>query len=191
MEESHDHEIVMAVLGGDVNAYRVLVQRYQKPVFNLLYRMTGSYDNALDLSQETFVKAYENLESFKVGARFFPWLYTIGLNHGRNFLRKNKAEKELFREMREGESWLDCPGQQYGRLREPVDMEHLRRSLQQLPLEYREAVMLHYREGLTMEEIARTFRLSVSGAKMRVHRGLQKLRKMMDGDQSGGKEEQG
>ncbi len=80
MDEWVDRKSIMEVLSGNVDAYRDLVQRYQKPIFNLMYRLTGSREDARDLAQETFIKAYQKLDHFKLGSRFFPWLYTIGLN---------------------------------------------------------------------------------------------------------------
>src|SRR4030042_3793120 len=96
MNPLDDQEIIAAILGGNKDAYSVLVQRYQKPIFYLMYLVTGSYDDALDLAQETFIKAYENLDHFKNGARFFPWLYTIGFNHVRNFKKKYRESVPLF-----------------------------------------------------------------------------------------------
>jgi len=181
MEESYDQQIITAVLTGEVDAYRHLVVRYEKPIFNLMYRMTGSREDALDLAQETFIKAYEKLEHFKTGSRFFPWLYTIGLNNGRNFIRDHKMEKQCLVEMGGDESWMDRLSQQNQRVWTPLDVQRLREGLRQLPLDYREAMILHYHEGFSMKEIAEALELSVSGAKMRVHRGLRKLRQIMDG----------
>ena len=181
MEEPFDQQIIQAVLTGSVDAYRHLVLRYEKPIFNLMYRMTGSREDALDLAQETFIKAYEKLEHFKTGSRFFPWLYTIGLNNGRNFIRDHKMEKQFLVEMGGDESWMDRLSQQSERVWSPLDVQRLREGLQQLPLDYREAMILHYHEGFSMKEIAEALELSVSGAKMRVHRGLRKLRQIMDG----------
>ena len=181
MEELYDQQVITAVLTGNVDAYRHLVLRYEKPIFNLMYRMTGSRDDALDLAQETFIKAYEKLERFKTGSRFFPWLYTIGLNNGRNFIRDHKMEKQCLVEMGGDESWMDRLLQQNQRVWTPLDVQRLREGLQQLPLDYREAMILHYHEGFSMKEIADALELSVSGAKMRVHRGLRKLRQIMDG----------
>jgi RNA polymerase sigma-70 factor, ECF subfamily len=182
MEELYDQQIITAVLTGKVDAYRHLVVRYEKPIFNLMYRMTGSREDALDLAQETFMKAYEKLEHFKTGSRFFPWLYTIGLNHGRNFIRDHKLEKQCLVDTGQDESWVDRPSQQNQRVWSPLDVQRLREGLQQLPLDYREAMILHYHEGFSMKEIAGALELSVSGAKMRVHRGLRKLRQIMDGE---------
>ena len=182
MEELYDQRIITAVLTGNVDAYRHLVVRYEKPIFNLMYRMTGSREDALDLAQETFMKAYEKLEHFKTGSRFFPWIYTIGLNHGRNFIRDHKMEKQCLVDMGQDESWVGRPSQQNQRVWSPLDVQRLREGLQQLPLDYREAMILYYHEGFSMKEIAGSLELSVSGAKMRVHRGLRKLRQIMDGE---------
>ena len=188
MNPLDDQEIIAAVLGGDKNVYSVLVQRYQKPIFNLMYRVTRSYDDALDLAQETFMKAYENLDHFKKGARFFPWLYTIGFNHVRNFKRREKGFLRLFsRDWEEEKLGLGNPSQQEEQMCNQLDLSHLEQALQRLPVDYREAVILHYHEGLSMEDIAIALRLSNSGAKMRVHRGIKKLREIILGDQHGAK----
>jgi RNA polymerase sigma-70 factor (ECF subfamily) len=182
MDESLDREAVTEVLSGNVNAYRDLVQRYQRPIFNLMYRLTGSREDARDLAQETFIKAYQNLEKFKLGARFFPWLYTIGLNHGRNFVRDHKRQKDSHVDM--GENGIGMASFRVCNKNDadPLSLQRLREALRELPLEYREAVVLHFREGFSMKEIAVALDLSVSGAKMRVHRGLKRLRKMIDGE---------
>jgi RNA polymerase sigma-70 factor (ECF subfamily) len=188
MNPLDDQEIIAAILGGNKDAYSVLVQRYQKPIFNLMYRVTGSYDDALDLAQETFIKAYENLDHFNKGARFFPWLYTIGFNHVRNFKRRDRVSVRLFSRDCEGEKLgLENPPQQEEQMCIQLDSRRLDQALQHLPPDYREAVILHYREGLSMEDIAIALQLSNSGAKMRVHRGIKKLREIIFGDQHGAK----
>src|SRR4030042_6650971 len=129
MEELYDQQVITAVLTGNVDAYRHLVLRYEKPIFNLMYRMTGSRDDALDLAQETFIKAYEKLERFKTGSRFFPWLYTIGLNHGRSFIRDHKMEKQCLVEVGGDESWMDRLSQQNQRVWSPLDVQRPRDGL--------------------------------------------------------------
>jgi len=73
MESTDDQRIISRVLKGDCNAFGILVQKYQKPIFNLMFRMTGSQDQAADLAQETFIKVYENLERFRPGG---PGIFT-------------------------------------------------------------------------------------------------------------------
>lgn len=184
MDPLDDQDIIAAVLNGNVNTYRVLVERYQKPIFNLMVRMTGSHSDALDLAQETFVQAYEKLGHFKNGSRFFPWIYTIGINRARNFLRKRKVEKCSLNETWEETLPAACSVPSVEKA-DPLDVHYLQQALVQLPYDYREAVMLHYREGFSMEEIAQSLQLSVSGAKMRVHRGLEKLRHILHGEDEG------
>jgi RNA polymerase sigma-70 factor (ECF subfamily) len=176
-----DQQAISAVLTGDVNAFAVLVERYQKPIYNLMYRMTGSQPDALDLAQETFIKAFEKLDRFQTGKNFFPWLYTIGINHARNFLRRTRLEPKPVNEDWEEDGPVTCPGEEEERLCLRLDQQRLQEALLQLPEDYREAIVLRYQEELSMEDIAASLKLSVSGAKMRVYRGLDKLRQMFVG----------
>ena len=179
MDQPDDQQVISAVMNGNVNAYSILVQQYQKPIFNLMYRVTGSYEDAKDLAQETFIKAYEKLDHFRMGARFFPWLYTIGYNHARNFVQRSRPSQQPSDKDCEETSGLDYPGQQEERVLGQIDFLRIYQALEQLPVDYREAVVLHYHEGLSMEDIATALQLSVSGAKMRVHRGIKKLKEII------------
>ena len=178
-EHADDAQVISAILAGDVNAYSVLVLRYQGAIFNLMFRMTGSYDDASDLTQETFIKAYDKMHRFQKGKKFFPWLYTIGLNHARNFLRHSKIARSVSLDDYEPGSGLDYAGQQEENIVEKLDYELLNAALNQLPLDYREAIILRYHEGLSMEDVAEALNLKLSAAKMRVHRGLEKLRDIL------------
>ena len=182
MDQPDDQQVICAVMNGNVNAYSTLVLQYQKPIFNLMYRVTGSYEDAKDLAQETFIKAYEKLDHFRTGARFFPWLYTIGYNHARNFVQRGKSLQQSSDKDFENNSGLDYPSQQEERVLAQIDFLRIYQALDQLPVDYREAVILHYHEGLSMEDIATALQLSISGAKMRVHRGIKKLREIILGN---------
>jgi len=180
MEHASDQEVVSAVLAGDMDAYAVLVERYQKPIYNLMVRMTGSCVEARDLAQETFIKAYEALERFHMDRRFFPWLYSIGLNHAKNFLRRTKAHPTVAIDDLDHCPQSDGRSDQGQGLMDRLDAMDIRQALGRLPVDYREAVVLRFHEGLSMEEIAGALRISPSGAKMRIHRGLQKLRTILE-----------
>ncbi len=150
-----------------------------------MYRMSGSYEDAADLAQETFIKAYDQLYRFQKGKKFFPWLYTIGLNHARNFLRDNKRSRLVALDDYEAGLGLDYPGQQEEKIVEKLDHEQLYAALNQLPLDYREALILRYHEELPMEDVAEALSLKLSAAKMRVHRGLAKLRDILENNHDG------
>ncbi len=172
-EETLVHEI----LSGDVDSYALLMKRYQKPIYNLMLRMTGSEQDAADLTQETFVRAYEKLEKFNPSAPFFPWLYTMGLNLARDFLRRAKRSPI---ESCESESSFCVEVNEDDRLVERIDGRDVLEGLQTLPVDYREALLLRFHEGLSVSEVAYALGLSLSAAKMRIHRGLQRLRQWFE-----------
>jgi len=177
MDTTEENRLINAILGGEVESFAVLVRRYQGPIYNMMLRMTGQAEEAADLTQETFLKVYENLERFRPSGRFFPWLYTIGLNLARDHLRrqKNVAEKTADQpleayELHQGQSDRDDA------YLEHLDAERLPCLMATLPLDYREALILRFHEGLTMRDVGLALGISTSGAKMRVQRGLQRLR---------------
>ena len=182
MDGKDEQRCIDRVLGGEVNAFGTLVVRYQKPIFNLMYRMVGSSDRAADLTQETFFKAYQKLDRFHPGKRFFPWLYAIGLNLARDFVRKNTRNPET-RSTLNPESFSGCssPGDQHDRMCESLEFLRLEKALDELPVNYREALILRYHDECSMGDIAAALNLSVSAAKMRVHRGLDMLRERYKG----------
>jgi RNA polymerase sigma-70 factor, ECF subfamily len=180
MGQLEEQQVISAILDGDADAYAMLVNRYQQPIFNLTYRMTGSWADAADLTQDAFLKAYEQLYRFREGKRFFPWLYTIALNHTRNFLRKNKTSKTTSIEDCDLHSDSRYAAQEEDKICGRLDCQRLQGALTALQWEYREAVILRYREELSMEDIASALSISVSGAKMRVYRGLKKLREILE-----------
>lgn len=180
MDYSEDDRIVVRVLDGDINAFARLVDKYERPVYNLMYRMTRCPHTSADLTQDTFIAAYSRLHRFQRGRKFFTWLYTIGLNIARDALRRQRVREGacspdlLFENVqaapRNGDPALGACSQ---------DLLALNQVMMRLPVNYRETVILRYREGMALEEIAGIFGLSVSGVKMRLHRALQMMREML------------
>lgn len=179
MSNSEENSIISSILAGDADAFAILVKRYQKPVFNLMIRITSCEEDAFDLTQETFIRAYEKLDRFKPSGRFFTWLYTIGINLGRDFLRKRKTGETKAEELYESQKSLSIDSGQDELLFNRLDAELVKAALQELPLDYREAIILRFHEGMSMRDVALALGISVSGAKMRVHRGLLKLRGLL------------
>jgi RNA polymerase sigma-70 factor (ECF subfamily) len=181
---SSDANLIYEILAGNAEGYAVLVRRYQTPIFNLMIRMTSSEEDAMDLTQETFVKAYEKLEQFKPSSPFFPWLYTIGLNLARDFLRKMRVKRAAVETLSRDPDLSSDPGQTLHESLE-TDADRVVRLLQKLPEDYREALILRFHEELSVSELASALGLSVSGAKMRIHRGLLKLRELLGSKTNG------
>lgn len=94
-----DHELVDRCLRGDLDAFAPLVARYQKPLFNVALRMVRDREDARDITQTAFVKAYEKLRSFDRQHRFFSWIYRIAVNECLNFVSRRRPERPLLADM--------------------------------------------------------------------------------------------
>lgn len=182
MLTAEDDRLVEAVLTGDVEAFGGIVRRYEKPIFNLMYRATGMQDEAADLTQEAFLKAYDKIHTFRPGRRFYPWLYTLSINVARDYIRKRQRQPKT--SLHDPETIAETAFGDLNAIAEAdrsAEIQSLFEILRNLPLDDREVLLLRFREGLQMKEIAEHLGLSLSGAKMRVQRGLHKLQKAWEG----------
>lgn len=178
MEHDDESELIEDILDGDAQAYAVLVRRYQGPIHALMLRMCRHAEDARDLTQETFVTAYEKLDRFKMNARFFPWLYTIGLNLARDHLRRRGRSPLPAADCFDGCLETIAADVSDDSLIDRIDADRLLAAMDGLGLETREALLLRYQEGLSITEIATALDLSASAVKMRLSRGLERLRTM-------------
>ena len=179
MEQDQERAIILRILEGKRDAYALLVDEYKRAIFNLAYRMTGSHEDARDLAQETFIRAYINLKKFRTDKRFFSWLYTIALNIIKNHLK----QKKHFKATAEKSSAEAQPGTaenpETGLLQDEMTLK-LQSALQALTLEQRALIILRFYDRLSFDEIAEISRLSASAVKMRVYRALERLRVFME-----------
>jgi RNA polymerase sigma-70 factor, ECF subfamily len=176
MDQKSEAEIVARVLRGDRQAYAMLVDAYKSPIYNLAYRMTGSSDDADDLTQETFIRAYQYLWRYDMHRKFFTWLYTLALNLIRSHLRKknkyNKSSEELSAHLLSDKN----PSPET----ELMETQEMGVYLLLLEEESRALLIMKYMQELSFEEIAQITGKSLSGVKMSVYRGLEKLKDLMD-----------
>jgi len=180
MDSKTESEIIARVLKGDRQAYAMLVEEYKGPIFNLAYRMTGGLEDAEDLTQETFIRAYQNLHRFDRDKKFFTWLYTIGINLIRNHLKKNVRD---ISHLAVADSALEHHAQEHtrevGETLSEDRMIRLEQVIRKLPVDLREAIILKFLQDLTFEEVSNVTGDSVSAVKMRIYRGLEKMKQMM------------
>jgi RNA polymerase sigma-70 factor (ECF subfamily) len=179
-----DDQVIAEVLKGDADAFRFIVERYEKPIFNLMYRTTGSREEAADLAQDAFLRAYINIKRYKIGKKFYSWLYTIALNIARDHMRSKTREMKFHTEQKT-DSRVTADTLQSKEEADYYESQAVYQALAQLPIDYREILILKYKSGWTMRDIAEMFNISVSGAKMRVHRGLDKMRSYMEASENG------
>ncbi|OPY04369.1 MAG: ECF RNA polymerase sigma factor SigW [Syntrophaceae bacterium PtaB.Bin038] len=181
MKQIDEADIIGRVLGGDREAFADLVEAYKGPVFRLAFRMTGSAQDADDLSQQIFLRAFETLGRFRRGERFFPWLYTVALNVIRSHLRRSKALPEAGT----GHGAPEAEDPRGNPADAAAGRERSRRIqgyLLRLNPSVREILVLRFYEGMSFEDIAGLTGNTPGGVKMKAYRGLEKIRVMMEKD---------
>ena len=180
---THEEEmrIIAKVLDGDTNAFEALVVDQKKVVFNLALRMLGNEEDAYDISQDAFLKAYTNLSSFRGDCKFSSWLYKLTTNLCLDFIRKRNRHKvvPLVYEDDDGDSeFMEIPDESYSpeSLTEQKQLrESVRNGLNQLPPQQREILVLREIGGLRYDEIGRQLDLEEGTVKSRIFRARKKL----------------
>ncbi len=181
MTREQEAAVIQAVLGGDVNAFEKLVKEYEKNVYNLALRMTGNSEDAADMSQEAFIKAYNSITSFRGDSKFSVWLYRIVSNVCLDFLRSRNRKQtvSLSAENDDGEDVeLDIADETQSPellLDRSMTRDAVRRGLAALPPDHREILLLREIQGLSYEEIADVLGLEEGTVKSRIFRARKKL----------------
>lgn len=181
MTREQESAIVRKVLDGDANAFETLVLEYEKNVYNIALRMTGNSEDAADMTQEAFIKAYNSLQAFRGDSKFSVWLYRIVSNVCLDFLRsKNRRPTvSLSVEDDDGEdTQLDVADESQSPellLDRKLTRESVRRGLDSLPPDYRQILLLREIQGLSYDEIAQALGLEVGTVKSRIFRARKRL----------------
>ena len=181
MTREEELRTVESVLGGDVNAFETLVLSYEKNVYNLALRMVKNPEDASDMAQEAFIRAYNSLASFRGESKFYVWLYRIVSNVCLDFLRSRSRHLtvSLSVENDEGEETeLDIPDESQSPealLERRLTRDSVRRGLDALSEEYRQILLLREIQGLSYDEIAETLSMELGTVKSRIFRARKKL----------------
>ena len=181
MTREEELAIVQGVRAGDANAFETLVTAYEKTVYNLALRMVGNPQDAEDMTQEAFLKAYNSLDSFRGDSKFSVWLYRIVSNVCLDHLRKKNRRNtvSLSVEDDEGEEiQLDIPDTALSpeaMLEQKLTREAVRRGLQSLDEDARQILLLREIQGMSYEEIAQALSLESGTVKSRIFRARKKL----------------
>ena len=183
-----DKDLVAGAARGDTGAFNLLVSRWERRLFNYAFRLTGNREDALDVCQDTFLKAFQQLHRLQDPSRFAGWLFTIARNYCLAHFRSRQRRAE------DGEG-PDPPGldslradrrpRRLGDLQElePAELRLLvEGALDRLSFEQREAVVLKVFEGLRFDEIAAIAGCPLSTAKSRMYLGLSRLKSILNED---------
>ena len=188
-KELTDEELMLLVQDGETDCFDLLVDRFKVRLFNYLFRLTGNREEAEEVAQEAFVKAYIHAGKYKTIARFSTWLYTIATNLVRNRMRSKSRAPKIFslwsagRGESEEEKVIDVmdPG------RSPEDVindqelsEVIRRAIQQIPEKYRESFVLREINQLSYEEISAVTGLKLGTVRSRINRARNHFREIVE-----------
>ena len=173
---AEDADLIARVRRGDVEGFNLLVSRWEKRVFNYLLRLTGNADDSMDLSQDVFLKAYQNIRKLDDTARFGPWLFRIAHNEAYSGFRKKRPEVAA----PEFETGSETKDSFFDRQIAPgiaIDLSlTVSGALDRLSPEQREAVVLKIYQGFKFDEMAEILECPVSTIKSRLYTALELLK---------------
>ena len=184
--ELSDEQLVVLALNGQADAYRQLVERFQRPVYSLILRLVRHPQTAEDLAQESFVRAFQRLDSFKPEATFSSWLFKVAHNRTIDFLRrKQHVHIPLEAEDSEGGStWEFLQAPDYQSPDRQSSAKELGQAMEQalagLKDNYRQALLLRFQAGLSYQEIADALETSMANVKVLLHRARKQFQQALE-----------
>jgi RNA polymerase sigma-70 factor, ECF subfamily len=173
-QDAEDAALVSRSLGGDTAAFGVLVERYQRVLYTVAFRMLGNQDDARDAIQTAFVKAYERLTTFNPEHRFFSWMYRIVMNECLNLIRDRRPEEGLT-------PALAAVGSPFDTAATHERQAQVQAALLQLSPDYRAVVVLRHFAGLSYDEMAAALGVPSKTVKSRLHTARQRLGELLLG----------
>jgi RNA polymerase sigma-70 factor (ECF subfamily) len=185
-----DTEVIRRCLSGDTEAFTALVSRYQKPVYNLVYRFLGNAEDAKDITQEAFVKAYQSLAKHNPELAFHSWLFRIAQNLSIDLIRWKKRRQLIsIDEKQDASENIDGkPIQKEIADRSPdarilmdneLQNQRIQSSINSLPEQYKSVIVLRHIEGLSLEEIAQILKLPLGTVKTNLYRARNLLKEKL------------
>ena len=171
-----DWAIVQRVQNGEVSAFNQLVQKYRQPLFSPIYNMTGNREDASDIAQEVFIKAFQSIRRFRGQASFYTWLYRIAVNSSITFIKRAKKQRFINYETID-ETLVSTEILEYFTAKTKTEkgallkelQEKLNEALQKLSPKHRIVVILHEVEGMNHKEIADITKTSEGTVRSRLH----------------------
>jgi RNA polymerase sigma-70 factor (ECF subfamily) len=183
MPAPDERELIIRAREGGRDAFRLLVERHMKGVYDIAHHFLGDHEDAQDIAQEAFVRAHRSLGSFRGDAEFGTWLYRIVTNLSMNRIRQKKsrarfevrAEEGAGEPRGQGRSGYDNPD-----FDRPDLVGHIEKALHELPTLQRAVVMLRHLNGLSTREVSSILNCSEGTVKVHLHRGLKKMKRALN-----------
>jgi RNA polymerase sigma-70 factor (ECF subfamily) len=173
MIESNDTFLVSECLKGNQKAFEQVVDKYQKPLFNVAYRLTGNRDDAEEVTQVAFIKAFEKLHTFNKESKFFSWIYRIAVNESlncRNARKHHDSFSDTDSSIHENPETL---------FQDRETEEHIQYALGKIKEEYRVVIILKHLQGLSYDDISKILDVPAKTVKSRLFSARQLLRDIL------------
>lgn len=175
MLQPEDHIYIDKVLAGDSSAFAVLVERHKDNVFNICVKILGNRQEAEEVAQDTFLKVFDKLHTFKKDAKFATWLFRIAYNRSISQQRKNKSKhvdlEAYYIETYTEDAWINQVNLETKEERERM----LKTAIAKLGSEQQLLLQLYYDKDLSVSDVAKITHLTESNVKVKIHRARQKL----------------
>jgi RNA polymerase sigma-70 factor (ECF subfamily) len=171
-----DHKIIEDVLKGDGEQFGEIIGRYKNGVYSICMRMVGDAEEARDLSQETFIKAYNNLLKYNPEYKFSTWIFKIATNLSIDYLRRKKHQALPLDEKMSMPYDTASAEDMY---LHSCNKDEIERVIQELPTDYKALVILYHKEGLSYQDICDVMKLPMSKVKNRLHRARSMLKERL------------
>ena len=188
MDENNEEILIQKAKQGNLQAFSLLIKMHQERAARTAYSFVGNREDAYDIAQEAFVKAYEALSKFKGGSKFSTWLYRIIANVSKDFLRKKNVRAHLW--INPGRSEEDsmpdavtsapspAPDALYTLMSQELGVA-IQQAMEELPFQQKSVFALRYLEGLSLDEIAEALELTTGAVKAHLWQAGQKMKKSM------------
>ncbi len=184
-----DSQLILKFIDGDVQAFNVLVNRWQDRIYNFVFKVLGRREDAKDVTQKTFIKVYKNLRKLKDSEKFSAWIHQIAMNLCRDEIRKNKRSRTISihqkirtssgEDMELQDFLSDGSNEMLDDLHQGEVVEIIRRGLNMIPEEQRIVIIMKEYQGLKFREISDILQEPLNTIKSRMYYGLNALRKAL------------
>ncbi|MCA9734384.1 MAG: sigma-70 family RNA polymerase sigma factor [Deferribacteres bacterium] len=182
-----DSSVIASALAGDQEAYTQILDRYRGPLYHMLYKMVHNKEEAEDLTQEAFMKAFRALSSFNEEYAFSTWLYKIAANNCIDYLRKKRLQTFSYNKpvpSKDGEVQREYPDEEEATDKNMLAIEKTRMinlAIEDLPAKYKQAIELRHKEEMSYEDIAEMLDIPLGTVKARIFRAREMLKRRLKG----------
>jgi len=170
-------EVIKKIKQGDQKAFNEIILKFQNPVFNFVFKMVYNNDDAMDITQDVFFKAYRNIKFFNFKSKFTTWLYRIAFNHTLNFIKKNNTKKIIYGKL--SDDYYCYEDNDNKNIEDNEIYNIVENIIKTINPVYRTCIYFFYKEELSYEEISAVMKLPLNTVRSHLKRGRETIRNIL------------